>query len=178
MHIICEIRHNLTDSWARLSSYGSKFLNIIYVVSFVHMVHLYLPLGSGTGTVGCSCLPLWILIVAHCKDNYFLWYNASCCSFQKATSEKEQKDLLFKLPSGFWWESGCRPQWHPERVQTWQAAWWETTPQKSILGKHLQPHTRGHPSSLSAEEATTVQHWGHVIIWRRPTSESSVVIFI
>lgn len=86
MHIMCEIRHNLTDSWARLSSYRSTFLNIIYVVSFVHMVHLYLPLGSGTGTVGCSCLPLWILIVAHCKDNYFLWHNASCCSFQKATS--------------------------------------------------------------------------------------------
>lgn len=75
-----------------------------------------------------------------------------------------REDCLFPLPPGFWPGSGCRPQWPPERVRTWQAAWWETLPQTPTPGTQTQPHTRGPPSSLTAKEATTGQLWGHIII--------------
>lgn len=96
---------------------------------------------------------------------------------QLDSNRKRSERPLFQLPPGFWRGSGCRPQWPPERVQTWQVAWWETLPQTSTPGKHLQPHTRCPPSSLTGEAATSVQIWGHVIICKQEKQHQSQCTF-
>lgn len=57
--------------------------------------------------------------------------------------------LCFQVPPGLWQESGCRPQWPPERGQTWLGAWWGTGPRTSTRGRPRQPHSTGPPSSVS-----------------------------
>lgn len=169
-----------------------KNKTVLYVLcSQFTLTHL--PLGRGTGTLGCFCLPLWIRTVAHYKKNIFsndLWNDASCYLFHNCTIDvvcftcnwtpalKDlTKDPLFQLPPGFWRGSGCKPQWPPERVQTWRVAWWETLPQTSTPGKSLQPNPRCPPSSLTAEAATTVQLWGHIIICKQDKQHHSQCTF-
>lgn len=123
------------------------------------MYFFHLPLGSGTGTLGCSSLPLWIRTVAHyiyiyIKMMFILyliyWITGLPLSFKLTRNHI----LCFQVPPGLWQESGCRPQWPPERGQTWLGAWWETGPRTSRHGRARQPHTTCPPSSLSAEAAT------------------------
>lgn len=121
---------------------------------------MYLPLGSGTGTLGCSSLPLWIRTVAHYKKKIFiyLWFDVFYCTFTtKLERPIDQKsNPLFQVPPGLWQGSGYRPRWPPERVQTWLVTWWETGPWTSMLGRHQERDTTGPPSSLSAESSTAV----------------------
>lgn len=49
---------NLHNMWVQI-------LGLFYVAT----VNLNSPFGRGTGTLGCSCLPLWLRTVAHCKQN-------------------------------------------------------------------------------------------------------------
>lgn len=167
-----------------------KQKTVLYVLSSP-LILTHLPLGRGTGTLGCSCLPLWIRTVAHYKKNIYifsndLWNNAPCYLLQNCTTDTvcfrcswtpAERDLTgdppFQLPPGFWQGSGCKPRWPPERVQTWQAAWWETPPQTSTPGKPLRPNPRGPPSSRTAEAATTVQLWGHIIICKQDKPHDS-----
>lgn len=94
---------------------------------------------------------LWPTIYIKKKDFHITSiFDILDCSFKMTVNHS----LCFQVPPGLWQESGCRPQWPPERGQTWLGAWWETGPRTSTHGRPRQPHTTCPPSSLSAEAAT------------------------